>query len=644
MTLSTKRALCALWAMATAGKAAGVLLAATVALPLFSSDAEAKCFGNTKPLKYTVTVWGDNDCNGPVAKIELGKDGLYTDLKGWNDEISSIQIGHGVKLTAYWNEGFDGDSITFWPGDHPHLEAFGDEIGSLKMERIPDDEPFVVLRDTLLDAYGNPSQTVHYVGKGDFNFQGRQYDLLLAGKADEDNKQTSSIWMPQGVKITMYSGYDGKGLAEVRESSNGNLTINLEHIGWDNKLTSLKVERIPSPDEINSKPKYKIDGTAIGAWFPINPDGCSNCSNVSYSVTTGSEFGKEIGSETSLGVELSASISASAEVSAEPLGIGVSASTEITAGTAFSTGNSDSIVKSFSKSESTDTVSECDKGALWQWRTEVKRLCYDDQAACQPIRALGHTVCTTDDAIPPNGNPDWEGCKTVGYMIPIEGAGQNIPGVTTVFEGEYRCMWNEGTSFNGPVLHTALMSTKDPRGCRKACEAVAGCSAWSLNETDLICTMHSSEGHQIRTLESSSGIVTSHVTAVDEPSRRDLKTEVVADTFDSAALSAAKTVDKFLALGGHKVTAGEFLERVAGRELDSRKWKWYFNLDHSSSAKSKDGSWSYGGASWEFRGNSICYNRKKDAKMTCGDFFLAGVVLRLAGPSGKFANWAIEIK
>jgi hypothetical protein len=205
-----------------------------LAVLAYPTAATSKCLDARVPKANEIIVFGDAECSGPEQTYPLGR---HARLEGWSDEISSMRVGSDVKVTIYVDRdlGPKDSSATLWGGNYPHMQWFGDEISSLE---VTANGPGLIPKIVMYEhPAAHQNQTIHTVSLGEYNKGEKRHELLLAD-------MMSLITLPQGLKITLYDGHNFEGQNESYESARGKRDINLLNEGWDDKVSSLKIERL----------------------------------------------------------------------------------------------------------------------------------------------------------------------------------------------------------------------------------------------------------------------------------------------------------------------------------------------------------------------------------------------------------------
>ena len=177
----------------------------------------------------------------------LGKDDVSRDVlgDGMSENIESVEVGKGVKVTLYDKEYQQGYKIVLYPGVYPSLNMndndnpWNNEAKSLKVEQLSDPNlPLIKLTYDNINhsdgGYGgdgsNFTQMIGLDGTDEFK---ADYCLLL------DNNVISAD-IPKAYKVTFYqdSGYGGNHNSVPISGR----TVNMADIGLGFKVSSIKIE------------------------------------------------------------------------------------------------------------------------------------------------------------------------------------------------------------------------------------------------------------------------------------------------------------------------------------------------------------------------------------------------------------------
>ena len=177
-------------------------------------------------------VYENGDFDGIYRKLELGEVAL---METWEDRISSLRISEGYQAKIYEHAQFKGKWVIL-SSDQANLKKinFNDIISSIKVEK-----------------YNKDSHAGYAYDNGDYD--GNMFPLAL-GNYNNLNEQSwlndkiSSITIAKGYQIKVYEHGDFKGKSELIKESQANLKT----LGWNDKISSLKVERNLSYVDISS--------------------------------------------------------------------------------------------------------------------------------------------------------------------------------------------------------------------------------------------------------------------------------------------------------------------------------------------------------------------------------------------------------
>ncbi len=176
-----------------------------------------------------VTVYKDGDFTGTSQSFDVG---FYNDnvLKSGvgNDQISSVRVAPGYRVTLYKDANYSGDSYIL-TSDSSWLGWFNDVTSSLKVELIGGPNlPVIAYANS---PYGGVEQQFDV---GEFN-----WDVLNAGVG---NDKMSSIRIRPGYKVTLYKDHSYQGASKV-------LTADQIYLDdFNDSVSSLKVEKISPVD------------------------------------------------------------------------------------------------------------------------------------------------------------------------------------------------------------------------------------------------------------------------------------------------------------------------------------------------------------------------------------------------------------
>jgi formylglycine-generating enzyme required for sulfatase activity len=123
-----------------------------------------------------------------------------------------------------------------------------------------------------------------------------------------------------------------------------------------------------------------------GQWQLVGS--CQDCGDIEYKVTVGVERGNRKERESPWTNEVST------EVSSEVFGVEASASAT------FSWGGRSLLEESFALSAGMEYTVTCDKGALWQWTTEVQNTCFAENVECEVLARSRDFLCVGSGVSP----------------------------------------------------------------------------------------------------------------------------------------------------------------------------------------------------------------------------------------------------
>jgi formylglycine-generating enzyme required for sulfatase activity len=123
-----------------------------------------------------------------------------------------------------------------------------------------------------------------------------------------------------------------------------------------------------------------------GQWQLVGS--CQDCGDIEYKVMVGVERGNRQERESSWTREVST------EVATEVFGVEASASAT------FSWGGRSLLEESFALSAGMEYTVTCDKGALWQWTTEVQNTCFAENVECEVLARSRDFLCVGSGVSP----------------------------------------------------------------------------------------------------------------------------------------------------------------------------------------------------------------------------------------------------
>ncbi|WOI54064.1 bulb-type lectin domain-containing protein [Parvularcula sp. LCG005] len=288
-----------------------------------------------------IILYIDANCEGNIKIFGVGS---HPHIGDWSDETSSIKVGKNVKATIYKDSNLSSpnESATLWNGDYPHLQWFGDEMSSVKVEAVEPGTQVITMFENDKDANQDRRQTFHRVAVGEYNAGDNPHQLLLAD-------MMTMMFIPQGMKVTVWDEHKKQGASETYEAIDGARTINFADEGWNDMISSIKVDRVgyelykvstwKDKETLEADEKSTI-GVGNTCSHDANASDAKTCSiTVGYSEDTTTSFSWN--EETSISAGLTVSENASVGVEGVgSVGEEVSVSTELTQ--SFGVGGEDS--------------------------------------------------------------------------------------------------------------------------------------------------------------------------------------------------------------------------------------------------------------------------------------------------------------
>lgn len=114
-----------------------------------------------------------------------------------------------------------------------------------------------------------------------------------------------------------------------------------------------------------------------------------------------------------------------------------------------------------------------------------------------------------------------------------------------------------------------------------------------------------------------------------------------AATPDEAAIRAARTAADLQALGGIRLGAHGFAQRIVGHTLDEGRWTWVIRFDGTTSQAADDASWTFDGT-WKMRQHHYCRAIRRGEQ--CSEVWMVGRFLRMTDRNEALADWTVEVK
>lgn len=198
-----------------------VIVAPVILQP--SPDPHAPAPPTAAPAKPKVTIY-QGDFNGMSGTVEPGWYDSDQLMIG-NDELSSIQIPFGYRVTLFEHQEFKGRSLVLMGDTHPAFledNDFNNRTSSLKVQALP-----------MVTIY-----------EGDFSGKSAS---LMPGRYGPDElgiftDDLSSVKVPQGMQVTLYEhrGYQGFSLLLKQDANTAYLRANF----FDNITSSVEVVQV----------------------------------------------------------------------------------------------------------------------------------------------------------------------------------------------------------------------------------------------------------------------------------------------------------------------------------------------------------------------------------------------------------------
>lgn len=225
--------------------------------PSYSGTASTgTASGNVNTTSGDVYIYQDASYGGRSASLGVG-DYTLTSLqaKGFkNDDLSSLKVPSGYKVTLYWDDNFSGATKVV-TGDTSYIgNDWNDKVSSIKVEKNINTKSgdIYIYQDA---NYGGCSASL---GIG-------EYTLTSLQAKGFKNDDLSSLKVPFGYKVTLYWDDNFSGATKVVTSDTG-------YIGndWNDKVSSIKVE----------KAKYNIINKHSGRVLDVSNSNTNNGANV----------------------------------------------------------------------------------------------------------------------------------------------------------------------------------------------------------------------------------------------------------------------------------------------------------------------------------------------------------------------------
>ncbi len=178
-----------------------------------------------------ITLYKDCYYQGSSKNLGVGNYRTYQ-LGIGNDQLSSIRIPSGFRVTLYRDDNFRGQSITLAADDDCFATNWNDNVSSIKVERTGGG-----------DWSNNSGENDGVTLFKDCYYRGRSKNLgtgdYLTNQLGIGNDQLSSIRIPNGFRVTLYRDDNFRGQSITLTADDDCFTTN-----WNDNVSSIKVERI----------------------------------------------------------------------------------------------------------------------------------------------------------------------------------------------------------------------------------------------------------------------------------------------------------------------------------------------------------------------------------------------------------------
>ena len=229
--------------------------------PSYSSSASSNVdsssgSSNVNTTSGDVYIYQDSNYGGRSASLGVGRYNLASlQAKGFkNDDLSSVKVPYGYKVTLYWDDNFSGSTKVLTSDTSYVGNDWNDKASSIKVERN--------VNTTSGDIY--IYQDANYGGRSASLGLGN-YNLASLQAKGFKNDDLTSVKVPFGYKVTLYADDNFSGATKV-------LTSDTSNVGGDfnDKTSSIKVE----------KAQYTIVNRHSGKVLDISNSNTNNGANV----------------------------------------------------------------------------------------------------------------------------------------------------------------------------------------------------------------------------------------------------------------------------------------------------------------------------------------------------------------------------
>lgn len=217
-----------------------------------------------------ITIYQDN-FSGDAKNLSTGYYEAYEFGHIDNDQVSSVKVPKGLRVTLYEHSGYKGRALVLTADattDFLTAKKFNNVTSSLLVEEQPEEtkpEPTLV-KDTVVTQPTTPAilaETVAIIYQDEFKGKNQQ---LKPGRYNLEDlnlkeKTISSIQLKPGYQVVLFDNenFKGRSLTLTADASPSFLAFR----NFDNAIVSLIVEQIPQaqPAELNIVTLYENDFT-----------------------------------------------------------------------------------------------------------------------------------------------------------------------------------------------------------------------------------------------------------------------------------------------------------------------------------------------------------------------------------------------
>jgi len=196
------------------------------------------CFAEICFAQEYCRFYKDSDGRGEVIKSGIARNESIGDR--WNDEISSVWIQNGYKVTIYEHIEFEGKSHTLYGkqgGVMYNLSdiGFNDKVSAYVVERDIDTSA-----DDRTTGNAVCKFYEHQNGGGSFFQSGAMNSNYIGNRW---NDKISSVWVRSGFRVTIYKNKDFDGETYTLYGRGSGTLYNLSDIGFNDSISSYLAEK-----------------------------------------------------------------------------------------------------------------------------------------------------------------------------------------------------------------------------------------------------------------------------------------------------------------------------------------------------------------------------------------------------------------